>query len=66
VGSEKIYIHHFSVMAPAAIIERTMQFYRDVLGVAPGHRPEFSLPGYWLSLILTTVKMYNQAFNVDS
>lgn len=48
MASEKIYIHHFSVMAPAEIIERTMQFYRDILGIAPGHRPEFSLPGYWL------------------
>jgi len=43
-----IYIHHFSVMAPTEIIEATMRFYRDALGIAPGYRPEFSLPGYWL------------------
>jgi|JI7StandDraft_1071085.scaffolds.fasta_scaffold269424_2 catechol 2,3-dioxygenase-like lactoylglutathione lyase family enzyme len=43
-----IYIHHFSVVAPAAIIEETMRFYRDALGIVPGFRPEFNLPGYWL------------------
>lgn len=43
-----IYIHHFSIMAPSDVIERTMQFYRDLIGIAPGYRPKFSLPGYWL------------------
>lgn len=46
--SADIYIHHFSVMAPTDIIERTMQFYRDVLGLKLGPRPNFNFPGYWL------------------
>ncbi len=43
-----VYLHHFSVMAPSEVIERTMHFYRDVLGIKPGYRPQFDLPGYWL------------------
>ena len=48
MANKEIYIHHFSVMAPTDVIEKTMVFYRDVLGVSPGYRPEFNLPGYWL------------------
>lgn len=41
-------IHHFAVMAPAAIVEQTMLFYTNVLGLRIGFRPQFSVPGYWL------------------
>jgi len=45
---KEIYIHHFSILAPAGVIERTIEFYRDILGIVPGFRPTFNLPGYWL------------------
>ena len=31
-------------------IEKTMAFYRDVLGLEVGERPELAFPGYWLYL----------------
>ena len=31
-------------------IEQTMVFYRDVLGLEVGARPELAFPGYWLYL----------------
>jgi len=45
---KEIYIHHFSILAPADVIEKTMEFYRDILGIVPGFRPAFNLQGYWL------------------
>lgn len=29
-------------------IDATRDFYRDVLGLADGHRPDLGFPGYWL------------------
>lgn len=48
MNPEGIYLHHFSIMAPEEVIERVVDFYRKILGLKPGFRPDFALPGYWL------------------
>ena len=37
---------HFTILTTDA--ERTVAFYRDVLGFEPGARPAFPFPGAWL------------------
>jgi catechol 2,3-dioxygenase-like lactoylglutathione lyase family enzyme len=39
-------LEHFTITC--ADLERTRDFYRDVLGLAEGHRPNFNFAGYWL------------------
>ena len=41
-------LDHFLVYA--SDLERTKQFYVDVLGLEDGPRPPFEFPGYWLYL----------------
>ena len=41
-------IDHFTIVAQPAEIEQLREFYCEVLGLAPGPRPEFDFPGYWL------------------
>ena len=39
-------IEHYLVLSDD--IDRTRDFYRDVLGLREGFRPELGFPGYWL------------------
>lgn len=39
-------LEHYLVLSDD--IEKTRDFYRDVLGMSEGFRPELDFPGYWL------------------
>jgi catechol 2,3-dioxygenase-like lactoylglutathione lyase family enzyme len=39
-------LEHFTITC--ADLERTRAFYRDVLGLTEGYRPNFNFAGYWL------------------
>lgn len=41
-------IDHFTIVAQPAELERLREFYCQALGLAPGPRPNFAFPGYWL------------------
>lgn len=41
-------LEHYTIRC--AGLERTRDFYRDVLGLAVGERPKFPFKGYWLYL----------------
>ncbi|MEI9996820.1 MAG: VOC family protein [Rhizomicrobium sp.] len=41
-------LEHYTIRC--ADLERTRDFYRDVLGLAVGDRPAFPFKGYWLYL----------------
>lgn len=48
MDKEHIYIHHFSIMAPADVIDEVVSFYSKILEIKSGFRPGFGLPGHWL------------------
>lgn len=39
-------MNHFTVLTDD--VERTRDFYRDVLGLSEGYRPPLAIPGVWL------------------
>lgn len=39
-------LHHITVMTKD--LDATRDFYRDILGLKEGFRPELPFPGYWL------------------
>ncbi|MCE4556095.1 VOC family protein [Roseateles cellulosilyticus] len=41
-------LHHINLRAPAALLAMLRDFYRDVLGLSVGPRPDFGSPGFWL------------------
>jgi catechol 2,3-dioxygenase-like lactoylglutathione lyase family enzyme len=41
-------LNHVNLRAPADLLDRLRDFYRDVLGLEPGPRPAFQSQGYWL------------------
>jgi len=40
-------LHHVSF--PVRDLERSLRFYRDLLGLEPTPRPDFGFPGAWLA-----------------
>ena len=41
-----IAMDHFTVLTDQ--LDETVAFYRDILGLEPGPRPDFDFPGAWL------------------
>ena len=41
-------LHHINLRAPAELLATLRDFYRDVLGLTVGPRPDFDSAGYWL------------------
>ena len=41
-------IHHYAITAPGAVLDEVVSFYGNALGLTPGERPDFGIPGYWL------------------
>jgi catechol 2,3-dioxygenase-like lactoylglutathione lyase family enzyme len=39
-------LEHFTVLTDA--LDKTVEFYRGLLGLEPGWRPDFPFPGAWL------------------
>jgi catechol 2,3-dioxygenase-like lactoylglutathione lyase family enzyme len=41
-------LHHINLRAPAELLAVLRDFYRDVLGLEVGPRPDFGTAGFWL------------------
>jgi catechol 2,3-dioxygenase-like lactoylglutathione lyase family enzyme len=41
-------VDHFNIVISPSQVEETLQFYREVLGLKEGFRPDFGRPGWWL------------------
>ena len=41
-------LHHINLRAPAPLLATLRDFYRDVLGLEVGPRPDFGSAGFWL------------------
>jgi len=41
-------LHHINLRAPEPLLATLRDFYRDVLGLDVGPRPDFGSPGFWL------------------
>ncbi len=45
-----IGFNHFNIRARSPLLEEVRDFYRDVVGLEDGYRPDFGFPGYWMYL----------------
>jgi len=43
-----IRLDHFNIRAPRKVIEEVIVFYKNLLGLVPGSRPDFGIDGEWL------------------
>ena len=43
-----MHLDHVNIAAPAELLAKTRDFYRDVIGLTEGFRPTFSRKGFWL------------------
>jgi catechol 2,3-dioxygenase-like lactoylglutathione lyase family enzyme len=41
-------VDHFNIVISPSQVDETLRFYREVLGLADGFRPDFGRPGWWL------------------
>jgi catechol-2,3-dioxygenase len=41
-------LNHYNLRAPRETLERIRDWYRDIVGLEVGERPQFRSPGYWL------------------
>ena len=41
-------VNHFNIVIAPSQAKETLRFYRDVLGLKEGFRPDFGRPGWWL------------------
>jgi catechol 2,3-dioxygenase-like lactoylglutathione lyase family enzyme len=41
-------VDHFNIVISPSQVEETLRFYREVLGLKEGFRPDFGRPGWWL------------------
>ena len=41
-------VDHFNIVISPSQVDETLQFYREVLGLKDGFRPNFGRPGWWL------------------
>jgi len=41
-------VDHFNIVISPSQADETLRFYREVLGLADGFRPNFGRPGWWL------------------
>ena len=41
-------VDHFNIVIAESQVEATLRFYREVLGLKEGFRPNFGRPGWWL------------------
>jgi len=41
-------VDHFNIVISPSQVEETLRFYREVLGLKDGFRPDFGRPGWWL------------------
>jgi catechol 2,3-dioxygenase-like lactoylglutathione lyase family enzyme len=41
-------VDHFNIVISPSQVDATLKFYREVLGLKEGFRPDFGRPGWWL------------------
>ncbi len=41
-------VDHFNIVISPSQVEDTLRFYKEVLGLKEGFRPDFGRPGWWL------------------
>ena len=41
-------LHHLNIRSTPKKLDKTRDFYRDILGLEEGYRPAFRGPGYWM------------------
>jgi catechol 2,3-dioxygenase-like lactoylglutathione lyase family enzyme len=41
-------VDHFNIVISPSQVDETLRFYREVLGLQDGFRPDFGRPGWWL------------------